>query len=808
MSDAVRYTRPLAGVRMADAGQVGGKAAALGELLEAGFRVPAGFVVLAPEQAAGRDGDAGAPLPHGLVTELEHALADLGDGPVAVRSSAADEDGDQLSFAGQYESLLNIRGTGAVIDAVRRCRASGGSDRVTVYRGDRHAARPIPVLVQRMVPADVAGVAFSANPVTGDRNEKLVSAVAGLADRLMSGEVTPEDWVMRDGSARLRSGGRDVLREAQVRAIAELTERVAAHFGMPQDVEWAIADGIVWLVQARPVTALPGLPPPEVPLAIDVPPGFWTRGPGSERPWVPLQRSVYLPVLSDHLGGILAFSVLGPPQVREIGGWVYVKMDDTGDQAVLAARAERIAAAAGAGEPGALVRRWQTEWKPAFAKRIGDLRDTDLPALPDRGLVSHARAVTELFTGLHAVYFQLAGASSFIVGQLGLACQELLGWSPQQTFDLRRGLRGDHVAAVAALADLAVMAARHPAVRSALDRADSVTVTHLRELDPAFAAAFSGYLRAYAHRTNGFDLTEPTLAEQPHLLLNLVRAQMHEPYDVDAERARLDERVAAAAARARAMLADRNEDERGRFETALAASHASTEVRDEKVFYAVSAWALLRDAALETGSRLARNSQLTQAGDVFFLEWDEALDALGTGTRLSDRVWRRRGELAWANSHPGPPRYGEPAGGGPALEGLLASLAPAVRRAAEASLWTTRLWGSAPQPGGDGDRVLRGTAASAGQYTGSVRIITGMHEFSKLRRGDVLVCPETTAQWAVLFPSIGALVCDHGGLLSHPAIIAREYGVPAVVATRTATSVLRDDQIVTVDGTAGTVRPV
>lgn len=360
--------------------------------------------------------------------------------------------------------------------------------------------------------------------------------------------------------------------------------------------------------------------------------------------------------------------------------------------------------------------------------------------------------------------------------------------------------------AIAALADLARMAGKCPAIRAELEHPDSGTADRLAGLDPDFAAAFWDYHRAYAHRTGGFDITEPTLAEQPRVLLNLVRAQISRPFDLEAERAALDERISAVVADASTLLASRSAAERDRFHAALAAAHANSEVRDEKAFCAVSCWALLRYAVLEAGRRLAERGQIAAADDAFFLERDELLEALRTGTFQHDRVRLRRSQSIWAEANPGPPSYGTP-GAGPALsEDQLAGLSPEARRAVETSLWIMRLWagGMPPQAGSDG--LLRGTAASPGQYTGPARIISCTAEFGKIRHGDVLVCPATTAQWAVLFPSIGALVADKGGLLSHPAVIAREYGVPAVVATGTAMCVLRDDQVITVDGTAGTVR--
>ena len=811
----MRYVKPLSMIRLADAREVGGKAAVLGELLGAGFRVPAGFAIAAAALAdvAGPPGGrsepaAPPPLSPELTAELRVALAELGTGPVAVRSSAAGEDGARASFAGLYESVLNVEGFDSIVAAVRRCSSSADGERVAAYWQGGSPAGPIGVLVQAMVPADAAGAAFSINPVTADPAERRVSAVKGLGDRLMAGQLTAEEWAARDDAVELLSGAQDALDEARVREIVKLTERVAAYFGEPQDIEWAIAGQDLWLLQARPVTALPGDRAMTKRPAIDVPPGFWARGPGSDRPSTPMQRSVYLPVLTEHLGQMFAFSVIGPPRVREIGGWVYLNMGGAGEDGSLPTRAERIGAAITAREPELAIERWQAEWKPAFAARIAALRDVDLTGLPDERLQAHLRELTGVFAELHAIYFRLTGASSFIFGRLGLACQELLGWSPQETARLRGGLRGDHMAAIVTLADLARMAARRPAVRTALENADTGTAGRLAEVDPAFASAFASYCHAYAHRTGGFDLTQPTLAEQPAVLLSLVRAQLDSPFDLAAEQTALDDRVSAAVSQAEAVLSTRSTEDRDRFRAALAANDAGTGVRDEKVFYAVSAWALVRYAALETGRRLADRNLLARAEDVLFLAADEALAALRTRSDQTALVRRRRTEHAWASSHPGPPSYGTPPAGPPVTDEDLAPLSHAARTAVLTSLWVASMWAAKPAGQASGDAVVRGTAASAGRYTGPVRVVRDITEFGKIRRGDVLVCPETTAQWSVLFPSIGALVADRGGLLSHPAIIAREYGLPAVVAAATATSMLHDDQVVTVDGTAGTVQPV
>jgi phosphohistidine swiveling domain-containing protein len=804
---AMEYVRPLSRVRLADSPEVGRKAAVLGELRHAGFRVPAGFTVCSGAPAdAGPPPDARAQLPPAMAAELTAALGRLGGGPVAVRSSAGDEDGAQASFAGQYESVLNVTGPLALSDAVRRCRASGRSGPAAAYRQGRPSAPgPIGVLVQRMVPADVAGAAFSVNPVTGHA-ETLVSAVPGLGDGLMAGEVTPEEWVVRGETAELRSGALDALTKSQARAVARLTERVAAYFGTPQDVEWAIAGRTLWLLQARPVTALPGRAQEPVPIEIEIPPGFWVLAPGQDKQWTPMQRSVYLPVLAEHLAEMFAFSIIGPPRAEQIGGWVYLNTGVAADLEGLAARAGRVAAAVAADEPGQVIRRWHAEWKPMFSDRIEHLRGVDLTAARDEEFAAHVSQLAGLFGALHGVYFRLVAACTLALAELGLACQELLGWPPEQAFRLLGGLRGDHMTAIAALADLARMAGERPAVLAALEHADPGTAARLADLDQDFAAAFWDYHRAYAHRTSGFDITEPTLAEQPLVLLGLVRAQLSRPFDLQAERAALDERISAAVAEADTLLSGRSPADRERFHASLAAIWAASAVRDEKAFCAASCWALLRYAVLEAGRRLAERGQIAAADDAFFLERDEMLAALRTGTAQRDLAGRRRGQGIWARAHPGPPFYGTPVAGPASAQDQLGRLSPAARQAVETSLWTMRLWAGGTAHRTDTAGLLQGTAASPGQYTGPARIVRSMAEFGKIRHGDVLVCPATTAQWAVLFPSIGALVADKGGLLSHPAVIAREYGVPAVVAAGRATEVLRDDQVITVDGTTGAVR--
>ncbi|MDN5914050.1 MAG: phosphoenolpyruvate synthase [Pseudonocardia sp.] len=319
------FVRALPTLGRGDVGLAGGKGANLGELVRAGFPVPDGLVLttdayrafvdgagIGPrilELAAGTDVDGAAarirdlfraaPVPAALSAELHDAVALLGEGPLAVRSSATAEDLEGASFAGQQETTLDVRGPDAMLAAVRDCWASLWTARALDYRGRRGidpAGVALAVVVQRMVDPDAAGVMFTANPATGRRDETVVSAAWGLGESVVGGEVSTDDVVvsMPGGDIRSRAtadkavmtvptgqgttqrpvpGDRrtePVLDDAAVGELAGLGARIAAHFGAPQDVEWVRSGGEFRIVQSRPVTALPD-PEPDPPSDWSVP---------------------------------------------------------------------------------------------------------------------------------------------------------------------------------------------------------------------------------------------------------------------------------------------------------------------------------------------------------------------------------------------------------------------------------------------------------------------------------------------------------------------------------------------------------
>ncbi|HZD57350.1 MAG TPA: PEP/pyruvate-binding domain-containing protein [Anaerolineales bacterium] len=832
------YVLPLGDLTRADASRVGAKAANLGELARAGFPVPHGFALTtqAFDHFVARNGlDESQPREKVLTAEMppevEDALREVSrelDGrPLAVRSSGVAEDLDEASFAGQYETILGVRGFEELANAVRQCWASMFSGRVGVYKDNKAQVvnASMAVLVQQLIPADAAGVAFTANPVNGRRDETVVSAVRGLGERLVSGEASPDEWIVSERQAIRKSAPEQAVDESQVHAIAEMARRAEEYFGAPQDVEWAIADGNkLFILQARPITALAEPAPTPIPIAVEPPPGFWERDSSHiAEPLSPMFRSAVLPAherATHALSKALSLPMEGA-QFREIGGWVYARMAGPGGKDMppppawlmpilvrvvpqLRKMVKGMIAAVREDRLGKSVDRWYAEWKPETIAGLEELKKVDRPSLTDDELEQHLREVLAFVLERVHIHMLVTAADSLVV-EFALACQDLLGWDARKSLALLSGLSVQTTEPTYRLAELARMVRERPAVGELLGRLDVDTSRRLAQADGEFAAAFEAYMQAFAHRTLRWDINEPTEAEQPELILRLIRDQMASGYDPHAEADALARERAAALAEARQLLADRLDEDRRRFERALARAERAYPVREEHEFYLSNApFAQLRYALLEVGKRMVERAQLNRAEDIMFLEMEEAQTAFRERSDLRAMVIQRKGELAWAKAHPGPASYGKAPPPPPSFDAFPAE----ARHLMRVLMWQMQTL----LPTEDSEKVeptsgtdLRGLAASAGQYTGPARIVMSEAEFGKLQAGDVLVCPTTQPPWSVLFPSVGALVTDSGGILSHPAIIAREYRIPAVVATGNATQLLEDGQVLIVDGNSGIV---
>ncbi|MGA4989750.1 PEP/pyruvate-binding domain-containing protein [Nonomuraea bangladeshensis] len=778
----MRLVAPLDAVGRADLPLAGGKGANLGELVRNGFPVPSGFVVTTRAyDLAGRDGE----LPAELRREIAAAYEALGAGPVAVRSSATAEDLPGAAFAGQQDTYLNVVGEQALLDAVRRCWGSLHTERAVAYRarlGIDDAGVSIAVVVQRMVEADTAGVLFTADPVTGDRERIVVNAGAGLGEAVVSGLVTPDHYeVDRRGRIAYRPGRGEVvvrsapgggvvhetrpegrtarLPDAVVAELAGLARRVAAHYGRPQDIEWAYAAGRLHLLQARPMTALPPPPPGRLnPVRRRLTGILMEYLP--VRPY-PIDMTTWLPYGPAGLMGKVtgAFGIRGGFEgfLREEDGVVVALVPPAPRPTARALTAPfRLAAKARRYDPA----RWTEDRRfTGYLAAARDLAALDLGALPWEELIRVPRKALDLVAPVADLRIDYLPGTGLALLRL-LAAVKLL----------RRGALFPGL--------LAGAVTRTSETNQALERLAELAV-RTGALDdgpkPAeFLAAFEEFLREYGHRETASPIlvTPPTWADAPETVLGLARMLAAHPAPAAGEPGDALDRLLGHPL----LRAPRRRERMRRW---VAAARAGIAFREDSHFYFTLPQPVLRRSLVELGRRLCAAGLLDRPEDVFHLRLEE-LESIGGEAALSGTGGARLRELARARAA----KREELAG---------------VRLIDPAAVF--------PPAAADGDALVTGAPASAGTATGPVKVIREPADFGRLAAGDVLVCPYTNPSWTPLFQRAAAVVVDSGGAASHAAIVAREYGVPAVMGTGTGTSVLADGQVVTVNGDAGTVVP-
>ncbi|MEU5862565.1 PEP/pyruvate-binding domain-containing protein [Nonomuraea sp. NPDC047529] len=856
----MRTTRDFSEIDATMLAEVGGKAANLGELTLAGLPVPPGWALTTDayrQVAAGLDLTPGdglaararrhllqAPVPGPVREAIMAAYARLGaDVPVAVRSSATAEDLPFASFAGQQDSFLNVVGGEAVLDAVRRCWASLWTDRAVAYResnGIDHAAVRLAVVVQVMVDARVAGVMFTANPVTGRRRETVLDASPGLGEAVVSGAVNPDRFVVSGGEVRERHAGDKrlavrplpgggvervetaagglCLTDAQVLALAALGARVEDHYGAPQDTEWAIGpDGTLWLTQARPITTLHPVPEPAGPglrvhLSLNVAQGVMG-------PFTPMGVSAFN-LVSSGAAGVFGHAPAdrldGPAFLSEAGQRLWLDLTTplrsrTG-RAVLTrlmplgeARAAAVVREL-ADDPRLSVvqnsRRPFLRGLRRFARRVhAPARVRDALLSPARALAYAARVGAELDGRLepppgatpaqrldHAERL-LGGTFPAIVSIMPIVITgyALLGLAARlsgtRVGDLQDVLRGvPHNPTTEMDLELWDLATRvEPEPFRDLPAAELARRYQAGELPPRAQQGLAAFLAKYGHRgVAEIDLGVPRWSDDPTHILGVLANYLRIDGDSDLAPAALFAKGARAAReevdRVAALAARRGRWRGPVVRFALGRTRAYAGLRELPKFHLVRAIAAVRDSLRAVGEHLVRAGVLDDALDVYFLRLEEARAAL-TGGDLRDLVRERRAAYERESRRRHVPRIMLSDGTEPeALAG--------------------------PAPEG----ALTGTAASAGTVTGVARVVldpTGAH----LEPGEILVCPSTDPGWTPLFLTAGGLVMEMGGAMSHGAVVAREYGIPAVVGVPDATRRVTTGQKITLDGSAGTVTP-
>jgi pyruvate,water dikinase len=723
-----------------DPALTGGKAATLAELRRAGFPVPEGLVVTVPAMAgipAGEPGDRPV-LPDGVRRSLRALVAERPDASWAVRSSAVGEDSAVASFAGLYESYLDVRGASALEVAVVDCWRSARRSRVAGYRADVGVPDAgMAVLVQRYVAAEIAGVALGADPVTGCRDTVVVTAVRGAGASLVGGVTVPDEWAVVAGEARCRHSGAAALTAAGACAVAELLRTMQAHRHLPQDLEWAMVDGKITVLQLRPMTALPMEVSWTTPQR-----GGWLRtvrlGEWLPEPVTPLCDTWLLSKLEERfrrrqraIGGFLAPA----PMHVLVNGWYFHSPIGTGRQTLLFAgllRRPRLALAT-------LVGRRRPEWSDRLVhRRFARLwQDGLLPRYRSMVARSNRRVETAGPAELIAIVDELADLAGEYFWSLVLSGGA--AWRAEEALDRfhRRRLA---------------------------DRVSMPSQTLLQGLS---------VLRPQPHAVFSLDWVHPTVGEF---------GSGGATDDASGRRRHAVGQRLAAEEACREALRGRA---RRRFDRLLAVAQRAALARQEQTHWFTLGWPTMRRAVLRLGEVLCGRDLIDDPADVFLLTKAElAVGASGAASvAFRAAVGERRRE--WERHRRLTP---------PAVIGRLPALLSRVL-----------LSSARPSDGSMPAGTLCGVPTSPGRFTGPVRVLRDPTAIDQVGAGEVLVVSAAVPALAEVFGRIGALCVDGGSVAAHAAIVAREYGLPAVMGLIDATTRLADGLVVTVDGTAGVV---
>ncbi len=916
---------------------VGGKGRSLAKLANAGFNVPGGFqattaayrrfvesnelqhriVVLARPVVKGRTVSFEAASnairrlfdEHEINADIAEEIGAAYDGldgspALAVRSSATAEDLPGLSFAGQQETYLNVRGRDAVIAAVKDCWASLWTTQAISYRhqnGVDQGSVQMAVVAQIMVPSEVSGILFTANPATGERSEMIVNASFGLGEAVVGGLVTPDTYIVdktsldvketvigpkeqqtvTDGAqgtrmADVAAGDRDrsSLSGAMLKELAETALEIEQLYeGLPQDIEWAFSGGRLSLLQSRPITNLP-VQPIEVEWVPRPPARYLSRRQIVENmpdPICPLFEELYLTDGLESSRRGKSLMVGGGPLFVTLNGYAYQRFDwpqffagpkekpkaiaesdieaaeyeeirAKGEEAMRKRMAEmkarqigpveldaKLFAADLSEEDRAAFDAWASEQDPdGLARRVA-MPVSDNPTytafnnttVNDRQLKEWHEVTRPRLVGVgqkwRKVDIAAASDDTLLEGIREMGIEEGYYWSsnsghtfgvakstddqfqcflretlPDHHFISGQFLSGIESKTMQANADMFEIA---KLVRANDDLAYLVLVTPSKFLMDAIKQrndsgpvldALDTYLKTYGHQGYSLDFMEPTQVEDPSALFATLRAMVQDPdYDPKSQNIRAAnvrrEKYAAIS-----ELLDGLEYWQFRFRYWLARRY--NYIREEVAFHFGYTWSVLRPMAHELGRRMVEAGTFIRFDDTYFLvaaELERAIEARKHCEALPElgRLAAGRRELREARKRHHPP-------------GTLPQEASNIKGIAFKETQVAN---------DESSDTMRGFPVSSGRITAPASVVLGPTDFDKMQPGSILVSPLTTPAWTQLFAHAAGLVTDMGSILAHGSIVAREYGIPAVLGVGTGTVRIKHGQMITIDGDVGTV---
>ena len=867
-----QYTLPLSDPQ-AELAVVGGKGASLARLVRAGLPVPDGFHVTTaayrqfvdendlqarilealqavdanqPATLATASAQIGAlfaagRIPANVAEEIAKTYSECpslarrgAGGEVAVRSSATAEDLPEASFAGQQETFLNVSGAEAVLAAVKRCWASLWTARAIGYRarqGIDSRVVSLAVVVQKLVPADAAGVLFTANPLNGSRQEAVLNAAWGLGEAVVGGLMTPDTLTVDKATGRVLTrdtadkqlmtvrvaGGTaeqpvpesqrrvPVLDDPSAAELVRLGVQIEKLYAMPMDIEWTLAEGQFAIVQARPITAL-SEEIADIPLEWNVPDPKATYARGSlaehtPNPVSPLFATLGLRIANRETDCLWEEMIGIDPRASGmfVGDGMYMALNSYVYGAFrLGLKQAWPLTKVTFSQIGPMMRGCVARWQAArqvLADVVADWEGKTLTALSPAELLAGARTVFRAAVKYYTVIQTTLPTASMSELAFSRFYNGLVKRKSDPDFTtLLFGFETVTVRAEKSLFDIALWLKENPALATyALQTQTAALVVDFKRETPSEGVSvdlwaewhkqINEYFEKFGRTAYEFDFAAPTPAETPipqfKALKMFLAGKVINPY------VRYQSAVEKRERATRSIVARLGSLRKRWFAKLLKWAQDAGAIREDSIAAMGLGHPLIRRVFAELGARFVAGGAIENADDVYWLEEhevEELVAALENGETLpgfAENIPTRKAEWRAA-----------------------LQLTPPV--ALPEKSWIMKFFGGKAEEK-DGKLVLKGLGTSSGQVTAPACVLYGPQDFGKMRPGDVLVATTTTPAWTPLFTLAAAVVTDIGGPLSHSSIVAREYGIPAVMAARNATRHIQSGQMLTVHGDTGTV---
>ena len=766
---------------------------------------------------------------------------------VAVRSSATAEDLPEASFAGQQETFLNVCGAEAVLDAVKQCWTSLWTARAIAYRIKNNIDQntvALAVVVQEMVNAEAAGILFTANPINGRRDEMVINAAWGLGEAIVGGLISPDTITVEKATGRVKkydiaektvitvlteSGTEEkqlggarrssrVMKEAEVAELVSIARKIEAYYGSPRDIEWCRTSsprlrqpllkgegGKFYILQSRPITTLRELEVP-APTSWKLPKGAYAGMRNNivelmADPLSPLFSSLGLSAINTSLHRLLndSFAMQGimPPEIIiMVNNYAYNNgsVSARGMMRLLLSMG-RIAKMMFTGA----VERWTEHGRPHYLETVEQWNTKNWKAFSSVELLECVRQLTEsaidAYGALLSGGIPAAWISEAVFTKIYNRTMKRRDDPSAPTFLL--GYDSLPIRADKSLYSLAEWVRGYPELAHCLERTPTSQLVALYESGQApgdvtpslwqeWRIRFHQHLRDYGYMLYDLDFVHPVPADDPAPALDALKLYLSEkgtnPYIRQRESSERREQAVD-------MMRQRLRGLRLKwFNKYLTSAQKYAPLRENGLAEIGLAYSLVRQMLRELGNRFVQQNVIPTANEIFWLTQDEVLqvatrlDVRQSVESLAEKIPQHKAEHRAALSVRPPMIL-------PQMKVFGFDLMSLKDRRGRCNR---------------GD-VIKGVAASPGKASGVARVLHGPEDFGQMKPGDVLVAPITTPAWTPLFAMASAIVTDVGGPLSHGSIVAREYGIPAVLGTGVATRRIQDGQTITVDGGKGIV---